>query len=65
MLKRVGRAIEVCKRQEPLSLEQKKQEIREEEEEMPPELSAATLWGILLRNHLTRFGKCIHVGICE
>ena len=70
MLKRVGKAIEVSievfKRQKLLSLEQKKRAIREEEEEeTPPELSAATLWGILLSNHLTHYGKCIHVGICE
>ena len=68
MLTRVGKAIEVSievsKRQASLSLEQKKREIREEEE-TPPELSAATLWGILLPNHLTHFGKCVHVGICE
>ena len=65
-LKRVGQAIEVsievAKRQESVLLEQNK---REMEEETPPELSAATLWGILEPNHLTHFGECIHVGICK
>lgn len=66
MLKRVGLAIEVsievAKRQESGLVEQNKREI---EEETPPELSAATLWGILEPNHLTHFGECIHVGICK
>lgn len=47
----------------------------EEEEEHIPELSPATLWGILDRlptkdgrsvvRHATRKGKCIHVGVCS
>ena len=45
-----------------------------EEEETVPELSPATLWGILsqvptqdgrsIGRHHTRNGKCIHVGAC-
>ncbi|KAL9075160.1 MAG: hypothetical protein Q9161_001846 [Pseudevernia consocians] len=48
---------------------------KEEEEEHLPELSPATLWGILDRvptedgesvvRHATRNGKCIHVGVCD
>ena len=30
-----------------------------------PEMSAATLWGILEPNHPTYNGECIHVGVCE
>ena len=73
MLQRVGKAIEVSievvKRQHSGLLERKKREMREggweREGQTPPELSAATLWGILQPDHLTHFGKCIHIGICK
>lgn len=53
MLKRVGQAIEVsievAKRRESIPMERNKRDVMEE---TPPELSAATLWGILEPNHL-------------
>lgn len=67
MLKRVGPAIQVSlqvvKGQESASRVQNRR-VMEGGEETPPERSAATLWGILEPNHLTLFGRCVHVGIC-